>query len=601
MRDFIKYTLATFVGLVAFAAFSAAGLFTLLVILIASAAQETSTRVEDDTILTFDLAQPITDSAVPVRPGDLLGAGLADSGLRRPLSLRSVLNGIEQAATDDRIIGLYLQGSLNQAGIDSGFGTLREVREALQTFRESGKPIYAYVGDSWQEQDYYLTSVADTIVQHPSGLLELNGFSSEGIFFADALDRFGVGMQILRVGEYKSAVEPFIQNDRSPEDREQTQQLLTDLWNEFLNVASENREITPQQLQTIADQQAILLSDQAEAAGLVDRIAYEDEITTELRELTGDVENSDSFRQISLSRYADASQSQQRSSSNRIAVVYAQGDIVSGSGTGQSIGGTSLVETLRTVRQDDEIQAVVLRVNSPGGSATASEQIAREVQLIAQAKPLMVSMGNYAASGGYQIAAYGNQIFASPGTVTGSIGVYGLLPNFQEIANENGITWDSVNTAEYADIGTIARPKTPEELAIVQRVVDQIYDRFLTMVSDSRDLPRADVNEIAQGRVWSGTTAQQLGLVDELGGLEDAIQAAAAAADLGDDWQVDEYPKSTGLWFEPLLSSRFGTTQDPIDPISRELFNLQADLEALRALNDPRGVYARLPFGSRIR
>ncbi|PSB04845.1 signal peptide peptidase SppA [filamentous cyanobacterium CCP2] len=602
MRDFIKYIVATFVGLTAFAAFSAAGLFALLAILVASASQETTPRVERDSILTFDLSQPITDTTVPMTPGDVLGSALSDGSSSRPLALRSVLNSIEQAATDDRIIGLYLRGSTSLTGTDSGFATLREVREALQTFRDSGKPIYAYVGDAWQEQDYYLTSVANTIVQHPSGLLELNGFSSEGIFFAEALDRFGIGMQILRVGEYKSAVEPFIQNSRSSEDRQQTQQLLSDLWNEFLEVASENRDITPQQLQTIANQQAILLADQAETAGLIDRIAYEDEVIAELRELTGETEDADSFRQVSLSRYVEtATRNPQRSSNHQIAIVYAQGNIVSGTSSGQSIGGTSLVETLRTIRQEEDVKAVVLRVNSPGGGATASEQIAREVQLLAEEKPVIASMGNYAASGGYQISTYANQIFASPGTVTGSIGVYGLLPNFQDVANENGISWDSVTTGEYADIGTISRPKTPEELAIVQRVVDQVYERFLTIVAESRNLPREQVAEIAQGRVWSGTEAQQIGLVDELGGLEDAIQAAASAADLGNDWQVEEYPKPASVWLETLFSSQLASSQNPIDPISLELLNLQEDLDALRSLNDPIGVYTRLPFGLRIR
>jgi protease-4 len=609
MRDFIKYILATFVGITAFAAFSAAGLFTLLAILIASASRQTTPSLERDSILTFDLSQPITDSTTATRTSEIVGAALSDRPTARPLALRTVLSSIEQAATDDRIVGLYLRGSTSLSGSDSGFATLREVRQALQTFRDSGKPIYAYVGDAWQERDYYLTSVADTIVQHPSGLLELNGFSSEGIFFADALDQFGIGMQILRVGEYKSAVEPFIQNSRSPEDRQQTQQLLSDLWSEFLTVAAENRDFTPQQLQTIVDQQAILLSEQAQTTGLVDRVAYEDEVIADLKELTGEDKDTSSFRRVSLARYGDIANRNQPRSRNQIAVVYAQGNIVSGASSGRSIGGTSLVSTLRTVRNEDDVKAVVLRVNSPGGSATASEQIAREVLLIANEKPVIVSMGNYAASGGYQISAYANQIFASPGTVTGSIGVYGLLPNFQEIANENGISWDSVNTGRYADIGTVSRPKTPEELAIVQRVVDQIYDQFLTMVSESRELPRAQVEEIAQGRVWSGVEAQRLGLVDELGGIEDAIEAAAAAANLADDWQVEEYPKGSSLWFETLFSSQilsshmqwFADSQPPIDPISLELLNLQEDLDALRSLNDPLGAYARLPFGLRIR
>ncbi|GAB4376056.1 MAG: signal peptide peptidase SppA [Elainellaceae cyanobacterium] len=601
MRDFLKSILATLIGLGLFTSLGAIGLLILLVSIVASTA-ETGPQVEQDSILTFDLSQEILDAAPSATPGEVIGALAAGNELARPMSLRSVLNALEQAAKDDRIVALYLRGSVNPTSASAGFATLREVRQALQKFQESGKPIYAYDDSQWQERDYYLTSVADTILQHPTSVLEINGLSSENIFFAGALEKFGIGVQVLRVGKYKAAVEPFTRRDNSPEAEEQIQTLVTDLWSEFLTSAAESRELTPQALQTIADQQALLLPEQAQAAGLVDKVAYEDEVATELQTLTGEAEaggadtEEDLFRQISLIEYADAVVPEvNRSSRNQIAVIYAEGDIVGGLGGASRIGSVSLVDILREVRQDEDIKAVVLRVNSPGGSATASDQIAREVLLTKQEKPVIVSMGNYAASGGYQISAYADQIFASPNTITGSIGVFGLLPNVQELANQNGVTWDRVKTGRYADIDSISRPKTPEELALTQRVVDRIYEQFLTLVSESRDLPREQVAEVAQGRVWSGAEAQKIGLVDQLGGLDSAIQAAAEAASLGDDWQLTEYPRYPSLWVS-FMNSHLNPVSTQTDPIAQELHKLQTELEVLRSMNDPLGVYNRLPF-----
>jgi protease IV len=602
MRDFLKSIFATIIGLGLFATVSVGGLLVLLVA-IAASTQDMGPRVEEDSILTFDLSQEITDANPSGDPSEVISAVVSGTASNRPMSLRSVLQSIEQAAEDDRIAGLYLHGNTATSG-GSGLATLREVRQALQDFRDRGKPIYAYSDEAWREQDYYLASVADTIFQHPSGVLELNGLNLENIFFAEALQKYGIGVQALRVGKYKSAIEPFTRNNSSPEEREQTQRLLNDLWNEFLTATAESREISSQQLQTIANQQAILLSDQAQSADLVDKIAYQDEVVTELHTLTGEDETADSFRQIDLSEYASAVDREQGSSDNQIAVVYAEGNIVDGTGAARSIGGDSLAETLRDVRQDEDVKAVVLRINSPGGSAIASEQITREVLLTTKEKPVIVSMGNYAASGGYQIATHANRIFASPNTITGSIGVFGLLPNFQAIANRNGITWDNVKTGQFADIETVSRPKTPEELAIVQRVVDQVYDKFLALVAESRNLPREKVNEIAQGRVWSGVEAQKIGLVDELGGLDDAIQAAATEAKLEDDWQLVEYPAGSMLWFEGLfqnyLKAYLTPSQTALDPLTLEFQKLQEDIEDLRSMNDPLGVYMRLPFNPRI-
>ncbi|MBD1866934.1 signal peptide peptidase SppA [Oculatella sp. FACHB-28] len=610
MRDFLKYTFASFVGLILFVTLGLGGLL-FIISAIATASRSAGPTVEKDSILVLDLSTEITDSS-PVSDANTVIQGVLSDGTPETVSLRNVLNALEKAATDDRIVGLYLTGNVNATGLGSGFATLREVREALQTFHESGKPIFAY-SEAWAEQDYYLGSVADTVALSPSGLMELNGFRAETTFFAGALEKYGVGIQVLRVGRYKSAVEPFIRTSRSPEEREQTQQLLADLWSEFLAATSESQGITSQQLQAIANNQGLLLADEAQEAGLVDRVSYFDEIVTELRKLTGESEGEgegegETFRHIALPTYADVlAADEDAGGDNQVALVVAEGDIVSGEGSAGQVGGDRLSRQLRELRKDDEVKAIVLRINSPGGSATASEQIAREVFLAQEAKPVIVSMGSFAASGGYMIATYGGQIFASPNTITGSIGVFGLLPNVQELANQNGITWDVVKTGQYADYETIARPKTEAELAIGQQIVDRLYDRFLDKIEESRPIPRQQLAEIAQGRVWSGVAAERLGLVDELGGLDAAIQAAVEEADLGDDWRLEEYPKYPSFgeqFFGQLFSSRINDqitrAATPSDPLSLELQKLRADLETLKALNDPLGAYMRLPFLPRV-
>ncbi|HEY9696477.1 MAG TPA: signal peptide peptidase SppA [Trichocoleus sp.] len=602
MRNFLKQALATVVGLFLFTTLSIAGLTTLIFAL-AFLSRDSAPQVEKGSLLTIDLSEPITDGRT--ESGDVITEAISGNSPTRSITLRAVLHALEQGATDDRIAGLYLHGNLGAAGLSSGYATLREVRQALQKFRDSGKPIFAYDTTGWSERDYYLTSIANTILLNPTGQLEMNGLSSETTFFTGALQKYGIGVQPIRAGKYKSAVEPFTRSSRSPESQQETQALLKDIWSEFLTTVAKSRNVTPSQLQTIADTKGILLPEQAQAAKLVDKLAYEDEVTAELKKVAGESDESDdSFRQISADDYAEIVDAREKQSGERIAVVYAEGSIVSGRGGGGSIGGDSLAGLLKNLRQDDDIKAVVLRVNSPGGSATASDLIAREVLLTKKEKPIVVSMGSYAASGGYQISANASRIFASPTTITGSIGVFGLLPNFQKIASTNGITWDTVKTGRLADIDTLSRPKNPQELTILQGSVNRIYDRFLSLVSTSRSIPKPRVAEIAQGRVWSGIEAKKIGLVDEMGGLEDAIQAAAKAANLGEKWQLEEYPKARSL--EERLFSRFFSQYLPqttiaIDPLTQELQQFREDWETLRSMNDPLGLYSRLPFNPRIK
>lgn len=606
MKDFLKYTFASLLGnLLGLVLIVTMGVGGLVFLLVAATSQDSGPLVKDKSVLVFDLSLNITDGDPNYSTGDLVQQALAEN-VPNQIKLRTLLEGLEKASQDDRIVGLYIKGTNTPTG--TGLANLREVRQAIEKFKESGKPIIAYDLD-WTEREYYLASVADTVIVNPLGSVEMNGLSSEIMFLTGALEKFGIGVQVTRVGQYKSAVEPFLLTEMSRENRQQTQNLLNNIWTEYLTTIGPSRELEVPQLQQIVDGQGILMASEALNSQLVDQVAHLDEVIVKLKALTGEPEDEDKlFRQISINSYArmpDAVNARQgnANSKNKIAVVYAEGNIVDGQGISSQIGGDRLARQLRSLRMDDDVKAVVLRVNSPGGSATASEIIGREVELLQAEKPVIVSMGNFAASGGYWISMAANQIFAEANTITGSIGVFGVLFNLQEIANQNGITWDVVKTGRYADINTVSRPKTPEELARIQKVVDAIYERFLTKVSESRNIPREKVNEIAQGRVWSGTQAQEIGLIDQIGGISDAIAAAAEKAELGEDWRVEE--ESEGQTFrQQILRNLTGgestQTSLALDPITLELIKLREELAELQALNDPRGIYTRLPFNLQI-
>ncbi len=610
MRDFLKYTLASLVGsilfFILFVTLAGLGALGLIGVLIAAFGDGEETRLaKKDSVLVYDLSTLISDAEYELSTTDVLLGGIESQ-----LTLREAIKGIEAAAQDDNIVALYLAG--DDLGVGVGAAALKELREAINQFRAEGKPIIAY-DVSWTEAEYYLASVADTIAMNPFGSVEMNGLFSEVRYQAETFNKLGIGIQVTRVGRYKSAVEPLIRNDMSPEEREQTQRLLSDLWGHIIYSSAEFRSLEAPQLQAIANGNGFLLGEEAQTQGLVDKIAYLDEVIAELRQLTGEGEESEDaewsddeagFRQINLSEYARGTDDplEVKQSDNQIALVYAEGPIVDGEGEGlsQVIAGDKLARQLRQLRLDDEVKALVLRVNSPGGSAIASEVILREVQLCQQAgKPVVVSMGNVAASGGYWIAASADQIFAEPTTITGSIGVFGFFPNLEELGEKIGVNWEVVKTGDTADIFTVTRPKTAKELAILQTSVDDIYDEFLERVSQGRDLPVARVAELAQGRVWSGASAKDLGLVDELGGLDAAIEAAAAQADLGDDWHIRKYPESEGWqrFFEQFFGSdTVDAAIAPSDPLTQQLGKFQTEIRMLRTLNDPRHIYARMPF-----
>ncbi len=594
MRDFFKTTLATIVGLTLFSGISLLGLV-LLIVGIAASGQSSLPHVKDKTILTFDLAQEITDAKTDRNTRELINDAVSGD-LEDSLTLRSVTQALDRAAQDPKITALYLSSSSTNRRNLSGYASLKEVHDALIRFKASGKKIYAY-NVEWREKEYYLASTAHSIAINPMGGMEFNGLSAQTMFYSAALEKFGIGVQAIWRGKYKSAIEPYLRQRSSEPSKEQTRKLLGDLWGEFLTTTGKNRNLPVAQLQELANTKGVFTPKDAKAAKLVDRVSYPDEIQDELKKISAEDEKSKSFQGISLSDYIDANaDTLEDQKGQEIAVLYAEGAIVDGGGGPGLIGGDGFARQIRKLRKDDQVKAIVLRINSPGGSAIASDLIQREVILARKAKPVIISMGAVAASGGYWIATYGDRIYAQPNTITGSIGVFGLLPNIQKIANDNGITWDVVKTGKFADAETMSRPKTKEEIAIIQKLIGDIYDQFLTKVSESRKLDRAKVSEIAQGRVWSGAEAKKIGLVDELGGLEDAIQEAAKRAKLGTDWHIQEYPESTPLE-ERLIKGFFGShlqTQQSPDPFSQEFTKLKTDFNNLRTLNDPQGIYLRM-------
>lgn len=607
MRQFLKQTFAStlgsLIGLCLFLGLSVGGLGILIFLLTAVSEDDQAQGIEDQSVLVFDLATQVRDS----KPGANFAQAFS-AAEPETMTLSRVLQSINEATKDDRIVAILLDGREN--GIPNGYGTLEEVRTALKKFQKAGKKIIAY-DVALSEQEYYLASLADEVIVNPMGIMELNGLSSQQMFFQGALKKYGVGVQVIRVGDYKAAVEPYIREDISPANREQTKVLLSDLWGKLLNHVADSRQLEPNKLQQLVDAKGYLDPEEAKQGKLIDQVGYYDQVAEKLRGLTKETNQTDSnetegFRQVDLGTYANkmvATPGMATNAESKVAVIYAEGAIVDGRGGLETIGSDRFTEELRKLRKDDQVKAIVLRVNSPGGSASASDVILREILLTKEQKPVIVSMGNVAASGGYWIAAGGDQIFAEENTITGSIGVFGLLSNIQKIAQDNGVTWDVVKTGQFADIDSNVRPKTEAELAIYQQSVDKIYGLFLSKVADYRHLPVAKVKEIAQGRVWSGKEALKIGLVDRLGGLEDAIAFAAKEAKLGDSWQLEEYPQENPFDLEllqQLFTAKILESQAKKDPISAELLKIKQELSMLSAFNDPNGVYARLPFNFEI-
>jgi protease-4 len=580
-----------------------------------SVQRETPRPVEHGTWLVLNLSDEFQDAPLQHAGFEEIAEALGDSP-SRVLQVRKVTRALEAAATDDDIAGLYLNGIEPTLGGGTGYAALKEIRDAIVKFRAAGKPVKAWLTFAGT-REYYLASTADDLAVDPFGAILLPGLAAQPVFFTGAFEKLGIGVQVTRVGRYKAAVEPYTRKDMSPENRAQTQKLLDDLWGELSRSIEGSRELSPGALQTAVDDEGLIRPEAAKQAGLVDRIAYADELLDELRAATGTRAPKKSFRQVSMASYAalvpDGSLAARRPTlaapaatpggHEKIAIVYAEGAIVDGTGTETGVvWGAKVARDLREIRRDDSVKAVVLRVNSPGGSVSASEAIQRELRLIRADKPVVVSMGSVAASGGYWISTYSDRIFAEPTTITGSIGVFSLLFNVKDLAtNKLGIDFETVKTGRFADAATITRPKTAEELEVIQKSVDWVYVQFLEKVAESRKLERKVVEEIAEGRVWSGTEAARLGLVDEIGGLDAAMAFAAAQAAVGGEFSIVEYPRRQKL-LESLTQvfdrKRGDEARSMGGALMREALKTVA---AVAEFNDPRGIYARLPFDLSLR
>ncbi|WP_414660402.1 signal peptide peptidase SppA [Horticoccus sp. 23ND18S-11] len=557
--------------------------------------------------LVFDLSTNISDAPPPV---DMSFFG----GQKDTVQLRTVTRALRAAANDDRIAGVFITGELTPAAFGSGYAALKEVRGAIEDFKASGKPVTAYLTYA-TTKSYYLASAASELAIDPYGVILMPGLASEPMFFAGAFEKYGINVQVTRVGKYKAAVEPFTRRDMSPENREEVKKLLGDIWSDLLADIGPSRNLTPEKIQATVDAEGMVRADLAKENGWVDRVAYRDEVYDALKAKTGRSGSKEPFKQVTLIDYAKIARdvadvpkkghdnTKPVGKSGRIAIVYAEGEIVDGEGSPDDIGGTRFSRNLRKLRQDENVKAIVLRVNSPGGSASASEVIQREIRLIKKVKPIVVSMGSYAASGGYWIAAYGDRIFAEPTTITGSIGVFGIQFDVKQLANNFGLTFDSVKTGKFADALTISRPKTPEELAVLQRMVDWIYGEFVGKVAEARQIAPARVEEIAQGRVWSGREAKEIGLVDELGGLDAAIAFAAEKAGVTGNYRLVEYPRQKEL-IEAIQDLLEGVTPKHAHSSSlsaKIAARIEAELKMLNSFNDPNGIYARMPLSLNLR
>lgn len=492
-------------------------------------------KIPSDGVLNMKLNYPLSDKSADDSPIVFLSA--LDPNSNIPLGLNKIIRVIDQAKEDDKIKGIIL----DLTTFSSGYAKISEIRNKLKDFKSSGKFIYAYA-DYYYFPTYYMASVADSVFVNPEGEMSFTGMVGQVSFFAGALEKMGIEVQAIRAGKFKGAVESFTRKNLSPENRLQMEAYINSVYNEVLSKISDARGISVEKLKSDADQLQMKSINDFISAGYIDQALYKDQFYNTMKKRMGEDEDK-KVPLISEKKYAKSIRVK-GSSRDRIAVIYASGDIVGGKGDGTQIAADDMAKTLKSARLDDKIKSVVFRIDSRGGSSLASDIIWREAKLLADEKPLIVSMSDVAASGGYYIATPALKIIAEPTTITGSIGVFGLLPNAQKLLNDKmGITFEYVGTGKNSDMGRIDKPLTSEQKNYIGSIVDKIYDTFLTRVANGRKMTKDEVHAIAQGRVWTGKMAKEIGLVDELGGLEKAIAIAAEEAGL-EDYKLKELPKS---------------------------------------------------------
>lgn len=595
MKDFLKFTFASVIGVIlAGVVFTILGIITLVGVL---ASSDTETVVKDNSVFVLDFKGNLSERVQENPLQQLLGEEFEAYGLD------DILSSIKKAKENDKIKGIYIQPSY----LGASFASLEEIRNALLDFKESGKFIVAYA-DQYAQGMYYLSSVADKVIVNPQGSIGWHGLASQPVFFKDLLDKIGVDVQVFKVGTYKSAVEPFIATEMSPANREQVTVFMESIWNKLLEDVSASRQLSKDSLNAYADR----YMDLCQAAeyvkcGLADTLMYKDGVTAYLKQLT-DRDEDDNLRTLFIEDMINVKKNVPKDKSgNAIAIYYAAGEIVdaapSSTSTEEVIDGQKVARDLRRLRDNDDVKAVVLRVNSPGGSAYASEQIWHEVVRLKEKKPVVVSMGDYAASGGYYISCAATSIFADPTTLTGSIGIFGMIPSGEKLFKDKlGLDFDVVKTNKMSDMGAglgmlATRPFNSTEQEVLQNYINHGYKLFVSRCAEGRNMQVEAIEKIAEGRVWTGETAKELGLVDELGGIDKALQAAAQLAGI-ENYSILAKPEKENVFISFLNDQRKHYVSSQMKEYMGDFYGSFKMIEHLKEANP---IQARIPFELNIR
>ena len=584
MKNFLKYTLATITGIII-----ASILFFVVILASFSAIVSSGNKpvaISNNSILVLKAGVPIPDRG---DQNPFSGVDLINMTFAPVPGLNDILHNIEKASGDSKIKGILIENGL----LPSGWATTEEIRNALLKFREGGKFVISYSDYILTQECYYLATAADKIYINPGSMVEFKGLSSEVMFYKKALEKIGVEVQVTRHGKFKGAVEPFILDKLSEENKTQIKDYAGSLWNQVISDISKSRDIPADKLNLIADNIDGNLAPKALETKLVDGLLYRDVLIDTLKVLSGISKDKD-LNLVSMNKYIKVPETKMMYSvKNKIALVYASGTIVTGKGNDNNIGGNYYADIIRKVRRDTSVKAIVLRVDSPGGSAIASDIMWRELDLAAKVKPVVISMGNYAASGGYYISAPGTKIYADPMTISGSIGVFGLIPNAGKLLEEKlGLTTEIVKTNKNADFPSIYRPMNSYEKELMQMSIEKIYSDFVARVASGRRMSAASVDSIGQGRVWSGTSALRIGLIDEIGGLKDAINGAAKLAGV-ESYSIRELPVLEDPYTK-ILSQLSGEIR--ISILKNELGESVKYYKMFQEIKDMSGIQARLPY-----
>ena len=587
MKDFLKIVLASALGFVIanilFSMIAMIFIFGAMGSLLGSVSTGEKFILQDNTVLNLRLNGPITERIPEEDPL----TSMMGSNRPLPMGLNDIVSAIRKAKNNDKIKGIYIDSRT----LSASMATLAEIRHELENFKESGKFVVAYA-DTYTQGGYYLASIANKVAINPQGMLDLHGLASIPTFYKDALDKLGIEMQIFKVGTYKSAVEPFTQNEMSEANREQVSSYLNDVWSFLRGDLAEARSLTIADIDLLANSlPAVQSADFLLSSNLVDTLLYETEMKNYLRSLL-DIDVDAKISSATVANMKSVTTKTVKKTDNTIAILYAYGNIASGTGS-SNIQDKYMVDQIEKLRKDKEVKSVVFRINSGGGSAYASEQIWKAISDLKNEKPVVVSMGDLAASGGYYIACNADKIVAQPTTLTGSIGIFGAIPNFEGTTKKLGISTDQVKTNEFSDFGNLTRPFNEREKEMMQAMIERGYDLFLTRCAEGRDMPKDSMALYAEGRVWTGNQAKEIGLVDELGGIEKAIEIAAEMANLGKSYVVFEYPKLRSK-FEELLNPQkeelVARTMKEYLGESYEMFMLLKDIK------EQDYIQARIPY-----